>query len=359
MNNGFFYLYSQAKRILLMLFILTIILLLFGSRLPLAVHARNGDASKWMERLNNKHSVASLSLPGAHDAATGEGLCFSSAFGVTQTLTVGEQWASGVRAFDLRPAVRDTVLHIYHGSIRTKISFSAALDTILSKLEEYPTEFAIVLLREESDSEDEVERALWPQAVGKIIDSLGDRAAIFSPEMTVGEARGKILFLTRNAYSGCNKGATIKGWSHSKDCTVNAQITSLTDGSTARLQVQDFYAPTDEEKRNDKERAVAKLLSLAADAPAGVWSINFASGYSSTLFGRTSIVTTEGYKQNAARVHPMIIEYLSKNNREENHWGIIFMDFAGVDKLPGNLLHWKGHDVQGETLLRAIIESNF
>ena len=342
-----------------MLIILTIILLLLGSRMPVVVPARSEDASKWMARLSDEQTIASLSLPGTHDAATGEGLCFSSAFGVTQALSLSEQWASGVRAFDLRPAVRNTVPHIYHGSLKTKISFSAAVDTIASKLAQHPTEFAIVLMREESDSEDEVERALWPQAVGKIIDSLGDRAAIFSPEMTVGEARGKILFLTRNAYSGCNKGATIKGWSHSKNGTVNAQITSLTDGSTARLQVQDFYAPIDEEKRNDKERAVAKLLSLAADAPAGVWSINFASGYSSTLFGRTSIVTTEGYKQNAARVHPMIIEYLSKNNREENHWGIIFMDFAGVDKLPGNLLHWKGHDVQGETLLRAIIESNF
>ena len=359
MNNGFFYLYSQAKRILLMLFILTIILLLFGSRLPLAVHARNGGASKWMERLNDKQSVASLSLPGAHDAATGEGLCFSSAFGVTQTLTVGEQWASGVRAFDLRPAVRDTVLHIYHGPIRTKISFSAALDTILSKLEEHPTEFAIVLLREESDSENEKEHTLWSQEVGRIINNLGNKAAIFSPEMTVADARGKILFLTRNAYSGCNKGATIKGWSHSKDGTANAQIVSCTDGTAARLQMQDFFAPTDEEKRNEKERAVTKLLSLAADAPADVWSINFVSGYSSTLFGCTSIATTQGYKENAARMHPKIIEYLSANSKKESHLGIIFMDFAGVDKLPGNMWHWRGHDVHGDTLLKAIIESNF
>ena len=352
-----FCMYIRKQRKIAMNFRLTIILLLLGCHLTVAARSYNG--AKWMAQLNDERPVASLALPGAHDAATGEGLCFSSAFGVTQTLTVGEQWASGVRAFDLRPAVRDTVLHIYHGPIRTKISFSAALDTILSKLEEHPTEFAIVLLREESDSENEKEHALWSQEVGRIINSLGEKAAIFSPEMTVADARGKILFLTRNAYSGCNKGATIKGWSHSKNGTANAQIVSCADDTAARLQMQDFYAPTNEEKLGDKERAVTKLLSLAADAPADVWSINFVSGYSSTLFGCTPIATTQGYKENAARLHPKIIEYLSTNKEKENHWGIIFMDFAGVDKLPSNLWHWSGDEIHGDTLLKAIIESNF
>ncbi|MBE6303941.1 MAG: hypothetical protein E7089_08405 [Bacteroidales bacterium] len=330
-----------------------IILLLFGCHISSV--AQTYDASAWMARISDEQKVSSLSIPGTHDAATGEGLYFSAALGVTQTLTIGEQWECGVRAFDLRPAVNDTTLHIYHGSLKTKISFSQALDTLLHKLSKNPTEFAIVLMREESDSEDDSEKALWPSAIGKIIKGLGDKAVTFTPQTTVGNLRGKILFLSRTAYRGTNKGAFVKGWSHSKDGTTNGQIISYNDGSVARLQIQDFYAPTTDEKRIDKQNAITKYLSSADKAPAGVWSINFTSGYSATLFGKAA--TTAGYKQNAAEQHPSALEQLSKNSYK--HLGIIFMDFAGADKVKGNILHWSSYNVQGKKLLKAIIDSNF
>ena len=318
--------------------------------------AQTYDTSAWMARISDEQKVSSLSIPGTHDAATGEGLYFFSELGVTQALSISEQWDNGVRAFDLRPAICDTTLHIYHGRLKTKISFSQALDTLLHKLTQHPTEFAIVLMREENDSEDDAEKALWPSAIGKAIKSLGDKAAIFSPGITVGDIRGKILFLSRTAYGDTDKGAIIKGWNHSKDGTTNGKIVSYNDGSIARLQVQDFYAPTDEEKRCDKQNAVKKFFSLADKAPAEVWSINFISGYSSTLFG-SPIATTAGYKKNASEQHPSAIEYLSKNKCR--HLGIIFMDFAGTDKVKGCLLHPSTHNVQGKELLKVIIDSNF
>jgi hypothetical protein len=332
-----------------------LILLLFGCHISSV--AQTYDASAWMALLNDETPVASLSIPGTHDAATGEGIYLSSALGVTQTLSLGKQWDCGVRAFDLRPAICDTALHIYHGRLKTKISFAQALDTLLHKLTLNPTEFAIVLMREENDSEDDAEKALWPSAIGKVIKSLGNKAAIFSPGIAVGDIRGKILFLSRTAYSETDKGAIIKGWNHSKDGTTNGKIISYYDGSVARLQVQDLYAPTDEEKRCDKKNAVKKFFSLADKAPSDVWSINFISGYSATLFGCGSIATTAGYKKNAAEQHPAAIEHLSRNSYK--HLGIIFMDFAGTDKVKGGLWHWRGYNVQGKKLLRTIIESNF
>lgn len=332
-----------------------LILLLFGCHISLS--AQTYDTSAWMARINDEQKVSSLSIPGTHDAATGEGIYLSSVLGVTQTLSIGEQWDCGVRAFDLRPAICDTTLHIYHGKLKTKISFAQALDTLAKKLTQNPTEFAIVLMREENDSEDDAEKALWPSAIGKAIKSLGNKAAIFSPGITVGNIRGKILFLTRTAYSDTNKGAYIKGWSHSKDGSTNGKIISYNDGSVARLQVQDYYNTTDDEKRRNKQDAVIKFLSTANNAPAEVWSINFASGYSATLFGRSSIATTAGYKQNAANIHPSAIEYLSRNNYR--NLGIIFMDFAGEDKVNSGLFRWGRYDVQGKKLLKAIIDSNF
>lgn len=332
-----------------------LIILLFGCHITSI--AQTYDTSAWMARIGNKQEVSSLSIPGTHDAATGEGLYFCSALGVTQTLSIGEQWECGVRAFDLRPAICDTALHIYHGRLKTKISFTEALDTLLHKLTQNPTEFAIVLMREENDSEDDTEKALWSTTIGEAIKSLGNKAAIFKPDITIGDVRGKILFLSRTTYTGTNKGAMIKGWNHSKDGTTSGKIISYHDGSVARLQVQDFYAPTDEEKRCDKENAIKKFFSLADKAPTEVWSINFISGYSTTLFGSGSIATTAGYKKNAAEQHHSAIEHLSKN--KHRHLGIIFMDFAGTDKIKGGLWHWSSYDVQGKKLLRAIIESNF
>lgn len=330
-----------------------IIILLFGCHTALS--AQTYDASAWMAQLSNEQQISSLSIPGTHDAATGEGIYFSSALGVTQVLTLGEQWECGVRAFDLRPAVSDTTLHIYHGPLRTKISFAQALDTLLAKLTQHPTECAIVLMREESDSENDAEKALWASSIGKAINKLGEKAAIFKPGTTLGELRGKILFLSRTAYSGTDKGAIVKGWNHSKDGTTNGEIISYNDGSRARLQVQDYYAPTNEEKSLNKQNAVTKFFSLADKAPSAVWSINFLSGYSATLFGKTA--TTAGYKENAAKIHTSAIEHLSKNNYK--HLGIIFMDFAGADKVKGGLLHWNRYNVQGGKLLKAIIDSNF
>ena len=323
---------------------------------PLMVAAQSTDCCNWMSRLDDARTVASLSIPGAHDAATGEGLLMVAGLGKTQELTLAALWDCGVRAFDLRPAVKGEELHIYHGPIRTKISFGKALEILCNKLAEHPTEFAIVLLREENDSENSAERALWPQAVGKAIENIGDRAAIFSPAMSVRDARGKIIFLSRNVYTGNNRGAIIKGWNHSPQGTTDAVITSLANGATARLQMQDYYAPTDKEKQKAKEEAVLQCLQRAASAPADVWTINFLSGYNNRWLGFTPFATTSGYKRNAQRIHPIVIDSLTTKPQPT---GIMMFDFAGCDKTGGGIWHWGCFETLGTELVNKIIGQNF
>lgn len=323
---------------------------------PLLAVAQRFDGSNWMSRLDDERTVASLSNPGAHDAATGEGLLMVAGLGKTQELTLAGQWESGVRAFDLRPAVNGKELHIYHGPAKTRITFQEALETLCSMLEQHPTEFAIVLLREENDSENAAERALWPTAVGEAIASFGEKAATFSPSISVGEARGKIMFLSRNAYTGCNKGAKVSGWSHSPEGNTNAGISSYANGATARLMVQDYYAPTDKKKQQTKERAVLHYLQLAAEAPADVWTINFVSGYRNRWLGFTPFATTSGYKRNAQAIHPVVIEALVT---ELQPTGIVMMDFAGCDRAGGGLWHWSCFETLGAELVDKIIGQNF
>ena len=184
----------------------------------------------------------------------------------------------------------------------------------------------------------------------------GDKAAIFSSAMKVGDARGKIIFLSRNAYTGCNRGAIIKGWIHSPLGTTDATITSLTDNATARLQMQDYYAPTDKEKQKAKEEAVLQCLQRAASAPADVWTINFLSGYSNRWLGFTPFATTSGYKRNAQRIHPIVIDSLTT---KPQHTGIMMLDFAGCDKTGGGIWHWGCFETLGAELVDKIIGQNF
>ena len=178
--------------------------------------------------------------------------------------------------------------------------------------------------------------------------------------MTLGDARGKILFLSRNYYEGTDKGAYICGWNHSESGTSSAGIYSYADGAMARLQLQDYYAPTNDEKRADKLSAVRCFLDIAKESPADVWTINHLSGYSSIWFGCTRMATTSGYKRNAAWLHPLVLEYISENADDMNrHLGIVFMDFVGVDEVGGSWLNWHDYDVLGVQLVRTIIESNF
>lgn len=323
---------------------------------PFAMVAQDVGRGNWMSRLCDSCTVASLSIPGAHDAATGEGLHMVAGLGKTQGLALSRLWDCGVRAFDLRPAVKGGELHIYHGPVRTNVSFNEALDIICHKLAEHPTEFAIVLLREESDSENSAERALWPSAVGNAIAALGEKAAIFSPAMSVKDARGKIIFISRNTYTGTGRGAIIKGWTHSPGGTSNAEIISCYSGIVARLQMQDYYAPTDKEKQKVKEKAVLQCLQRAADAPADVWTINSLSGYSNRWLGFTPFATTSGYKRNAERIHPIVISSLIAKPQPT---GIMLLDFAGCDKTGGGIWHWSAFETLGAEMVDKIIGQNF
>jgi hypothetical protein len=225
-------------------------------------------------------------------------------------------------------------------------------------LDKHPEEFAVVLLRHESESENEREKHLWPSAIGRVIETLVERAVTFHPHITVGEVRGKILFLSRNAYQGTQKGALVTGWSHASQGTDRARIRSYANGEEAQLQVQDYYAPTTEERKQEKLLGARKMFSLSSAAAKGVWTINFLSGYARTAFGGNA--TTRGYKANAQWLHTRLLEEQDEHKAlSAGRMGIVFMDFVGTDKVCGGLWHWKPYHVQSNQLAELVIESNF
>ena len=64
------------------------ILLMFTA--PLMMLAQDFDGRNWMAGIDDARTVASLSIPGAHDAATGEGMIMTPGLGKTQALTLAE-----------------------------------------------------------------------------------------------------------------------------------------------------------------------------------------------------------------------------------------------------------------------------
>ena len=318
-------------------------------------------ADDWMSRLDDGAYLTQLSIPGTHDAATGNGFSddwtdFGESFARTQALPLDQQWASGIRAFDLRPAVTEEGLHIYHGIIPTQLSFADALHLLRDSLEAHPTEFAIVILRHEDDSESDADKNRWTRLMKDVVAEPELAAIIqpFSRNLTVADMRGRLLLLSRNAYQG-SRGGIISGWSNSAKTADQRQatITHATGSLKAPLYCQDFYDCSADGATTTKTNTLRAMLDYStkqhtARSNTYTWVINHTSGYTLTSWG---ISTSDGYRDNAARQNAAVIEYLA-DEAHQGPTGIVMMDFAGVDR-SGDF------DVMGMTLIRALIDNNF
>ena len=88
--------------------------------------ATTDKAADWMADLPDNMFVAHVSIPGAHDFATGEDNWASDIYSstgpgssTTQAVTMREQMDRGIRGIDFRPGLHsDNELYCYHGIAR-------------------------------------------------------------------------------------------------------------------------------------------------------------------------------------------------------------------------------------------------
>ena len=307
----------------------------------------------WMQALPDDRCVSALSIPGAHDAATGHGVVSPFRLGVTQTYTISGLWDLGVRAFDLRPAVKGHTLHIYHGPLRVKTTFDEVIQTICSKLETHPTEFAIVLLREEVEAESEKERKLWAQKVGECINRYREKIAPLSHRMCVADLRCRILLLSRNAYASTALGGIVHGWSHSAGGTTEARIIPSNGDALIPLRIQDYYNSMGTERMMSKLAAVQIAFDWSSQND--FITFNFLSAYANTLMHLPGLATSRGYLQNAEVVHSQFLHLLD-THPDVTPAGIHFIDFAGVDSIRRG---GRTYSPRGSEVLSRIIMANF
>lgn len=313
------------------------------------VHADN-----WMKYLPNHAYVVDLSIPGAHDSATGNGwtglagTLTGPTYGTTQDLTFAKQWAAGVRAFDLRPKVNGSRLAINHGVLQTKLYFDDALRQLRDSLVANPTEFAVIhmLYADGYDNDKEKYKTMLLSLLNS--DDLKDYMVDFRPDLTVGEMRGKILILSRDKYDDTPIGGFFTNWCGYVDWNAQTAGRILGPTSSSPLYMQDFSSTYGAEYR--KANAIRTMLDFSTHNVANtasdiVWVFNFASAYNNN-----GTSTSNGYRSNAVNTHATILDYLSTHSAGPT--GVILMDYAGVDKSGS-------YTTRGLELVEALIENNW
>lgn len=228
------------------------------------------DKAEWMAGIDDVQPMAGLALPGTHDSGArfgGEGL-------QTQTYDIPAQLAAGIRAFDVRLRMRDGKLGLYHSEAFQQVYWEDdVLPAFLRFLQEHPTEALVVSLKREGGS-----REFYEQLLSASLSLPAHRDCFvpsFREGLTLGECRGKILFLHRDDVMPLYPGARCEGWADNATCTLglrNAQ------GERTDVWLQDEYQYASAEVAA-KQQAVMRLLEKLADEPDGSlqWGISFVS----------------------------------------------------------------------------------
>jgi hypothetical protein len=316
------------------------------------------DNSKWMKSLADSRLVADLSLPGSHDACTAEGwqskLLGQIAEGTakTQDLTISEQLKVGVRVFDLRPERvlenNSYVLRCAHGIMQTKMLVKDFFQVLKDFLAANPTEFCILTVDLSATSD----KVVWGREFYTLITSTEFQNMFvgFKPRLTVGEIRSRVLILSRHEYANQPVGGYCYGWVSDLEFEKQTQGFIIgTDGALAPLWVQDYWGKS---KRTGKDEAVVRMLEAAASrdmsdaSPA--WVINYPSAY-------FLLPLSDSYRENAVEANKVTANWLADHTGSV---GIIYMDFAGMDKSPSYSTE-KLYETLGMTLVDRVIKQNW
>jgi len=277
--------------------------------------AQSGSAT-WMSGLPDNLFIAHMSLPGSHDSATGEGVTWATSYWAqVQGKSLDEQWQSGIRVFDIRVKDNNGSLNCYHGAVKCKIDFSSAMNKITGYVKTNPTEFAIVLLRDEDNNGG---ASPWTNDVANVLSQYDNLVSEFRTDLSLAEVRGKVLVLTRDDGGTSIPNATKINYRGNNDVSLQGEI------GNGRLVVQDIYDQSGSGKQEQKTAAIKNLLYASASRAVSdmTWYINHSSGYTSG-----GLVNMTNVAENAARLNPIIISELERIGGV----GMVLMDFAGSD----------------------------
>ena len=307
----------------------------------------------WLGMVKDDTKVCKLNIPGTHDTMTGMGFyqpvlkyVFNTT-AISQVSTLEEQMACGLRFFDIRPVVSiDTlatdpaekqILRLSHGISEIDVTFEETIDLLQRYLKNHPSEFFIAKLQADNGMENQ---SNWAVLLNKVLSKQkydGLFVEDWRPDITVGEMRGKILWLSRYDLRPLNDlfhyPIVYCDWPDedpdiNEDLNPEAQrscaMYNMNDATVkATLYKQDYYKTTTEKRMKNKQQTVIDMMHSARDATAkddNIWIVNHCSAYTE--------VSPRGYITNAANLHPLVIADLQSY---EGTVGIMPMDMACHD----------------------------
>ena len=322
--------------------------------LPAIPSGLQSSGNNWITPLDGNIYVSQMSIPGSHDAATGDGAAdiVGGMFSVTQEKTLQQQWDLGVRCFDLRPCLytRKDELWIYHGACRLNMSWASAMNTIKANLTNHPGEFAIVLFRMEDDkilgqpSSKDTDGTKFNSYMTTWVNGNKDWIVDWRPDITIDECRGKLILISR--FGGSWEYGCYTGWSHDA-AGITTTVRNASSSITGTMYVQDYYNPSSAES---KFTSITKYFDIAQkfhieEQYKNQWRLNHLSGYTG------GISTESGYRNNAAYQNAHSIEYLH-NRTTPGSTGILLFDYSGAATSSNTT-------VQGDVMLQTVIDNNY
>lgn len=310
-------------------------------------------SSNWITPLDGDIFVSQMSIPGSHDAGTGETMAsaIGDIFAATQEKNLNSQWDMGVRAFDLRPAIYDALLGstnelwLYHGMTRVSISWATAMNTIKAKLADNPGEFAIVLFRHEDESAigKNTNTTDFDNFMTDYVNANKSWIVDWKPDLTIDEARGKIILISR--FHGSWEYGCFTGWGHGQEGAVTT-LNNANGTKSTTMYVQDYYNPSSHEAKWSSIQSYLDISRTFHTDPAKVnsWMINHCSGYTGTSSSST-------YRNNAAYQNPKLIEYLHSDTWEGST-GIILFDYTASSTSGSTAVY-------GDVAVQTVIDNNY
>lgn len=286
---------------------------------------------KWMKELPDNAKICDLSIPGTHDTFTFDARV-TAIYSLTQLMNIAGQWNAGVRMFDVR--INTNNYKTCHDKFVDFCTLDEALEAVEKQLTAHSSETAIMVMKiDYGPSKDSEKRVIND----KIKKAFGDKIADWKPDMTLGEARGKVIIIYRYSFDDNNLknealGPSLSDYGDKNNANQTIFIYKNSKKTEAPLLVQDHYSrdgyiSTDNEYWYQKQYLMKQNFFFAADSKEhfpmeNKWYFNHTSGFVGTG-------ASMNYARNAEEMNPFANNYI--NNHLGEKTGIIVMDFAGAD----------------------------
>ena len=340
----------------------------------------------WMANLPDNTYVSQISMPGTHDAGaynTGNTL---QSWAQTQTLDIPGQFDKGVRVFDFRPACSYSdgtySFDIAHGLVTLNTTFDGVLASAVSWLSEHPTEFIIIQLKNESSSYSDLDDSFWgvdlqenftlwqKQIRARLLNVNSEYViADFNPSMTLKEARGKLIFMSRDdyypsaddtsAYGGWY-GCKVSGWPDNNASWYRTFYTTSNPNGIGTLWVSDLYGSgtLSAPEQSEKNSAILAMLTKAKDNTCTPDNKSQDTWYMTWLNVRGTI-STPGRQTGVYNAYAA--EIISGSSATEGSNGFTGFSQNGSYENAGIvMIDWAGYaDYNGDDVIQAVIDNNF